>query len=247
MAGGVFSGALLNGMTIRESATDGSDFTNPAADYRRLFLGEDGYLHVKDSAGNVTDPYTSSAGNVATDAIWDAAGDLAVGTGADTAAKLTLGATGTVPRSNGSTLVYAFPPGYEYDYAEYTGGNVSITATTEATANTIVTGNAVAYDGSTVVEIEFFAPLALPQATSTSSLIFYLYDGSSSIGLWGQVTPPTNASMRVPVQLTRRLTPSNASHTYSVRATTGSGTGIVAGGSGGTGNYMPLFIRITKV
>jgi hypothetical protein len=58
MAGGVFSEAQLFGMTIRESASDGSDFTNPAADYRRLFLGEDGLLHVKDSAGVVTGPYT---------------------------------------------------------------------------------------------------------------------------------------------------------------------------------------------
>lgn len=54
-----FKDQLLHGMTIRESATDGSDFTNPAADYRRLFLGEDGKLHVKDSAGAVTDPYST--------------------------------------------------------------------------------------------------------------------------------------------------------------------------------------------
>lgn len=54
MAGGVFSTAKLNAMTIRESANDGSDFTNPDADYRRLFLGEDGLLHLKDSAGAVT-------------------------------------------------------------------------------------------------------------------------------------------------------------------------------------------------
>lgn len=37
---------------------------------------------------------SSGAGDVATDAIWDAKGDLAVGTGADTAAKLTVGADG---------------------------------------------------------------------------------------------------------------------------------------------------------
>ena len=49
------SEALTYGLTIRESATDGSDFTNPTADYRRLFLGEDGSLHLKDSAGAVTD------------------------------------------------------------------------------------------------------------------------------------------------------------------------------------------------
>lgn len=52
---GKISEALTYGLTIRESADDGSDFTNPAADYRRLFLGEDGQLHVKDSAGTVTD------------------------------------------------------------------------------------------------------------------------------------------------------------------------------------------------
>ena len=42
---GLFSLEKLFGMTIRESATDGSDFTNPDADYRRLFLGEDGLPH----------------------------------------------------------------------------------------------------------------------------------------------------------------------------------------------------------
>ena len=114
MAGGVFSGALLNGMTIRESANDGSDFSNPAADYRRLFLGEDGQLHVKDSAGTVTD-IGAGSGNVATDTIWDAAGDLAVGTGANTAARLALGAAGgAVSRVNGAVAWNsgtAFPTG----------------------------------------------------------------------------------------------------------------------------------------
>jgi hypothetical protein len=54
MAGGKFSLANLFGITLRESANDGSDFTNPDADYRRVFLGEDGALHAKDSAGTVT-------------------------------------------------------------------------------------------------------------------------------------------------------------------------------------------------
>lgn len=46
---------LIYGIHIRESANDGSDFSNGAADYRVLFLGEDGQLHVKDSSGTVTD------------------------------------------------------------------------------------------------------------------------------------------------------------------------------------------------
>ena len=41
-----------------------------------------------------TDTITINAGAVATDTIWDAKGDLAVGTGANTAAKLTVGANG---------------------------------------------------------------------------------------------------------------------------------------------------------
>lgn len=46
---------LIYGVHLRESANDGSDFSNAASDYRVLFLGEDGNLHVKDSAGAVTD------------------------------------------------------------------------------------------------------------------------------------------------------------------------------------------------
>ena len=53
---------LIYGVHVRESANDGSDFTNAAADYRILFLGEDGLLHVKDSSGTVTSPYSSSGG-----------------------------------------------------------------------------------------------------------------------------------------------------------------------------------------
>jgi hypothetical protein len=56
---------LIYGIHMRESATDGSDFSNGAADYRVLFLGEDGFLHVKDSAGAVTDPYDVTGGAVA--------------------------------------------------------------------------------------------------------------------------------------------------------------------------------------
>lgn len=52
---------LVYGVHLRESANDGSDFSNAASDYRVLFLGEDGYLHVKDSAGAVADPYPASA------------------------------------------------------------------------------------------------------------------------------------------------------------------------------------------
>ena len=52
---GLFHLEKVFGIKIRESADDGSDFSNPDTDYRMLFLGEDGDLHLKDSSGTVTD------------------------------------------------------------------------------------------------------------------------------------------------------------------------------------------------
>lgn len=101
MAGGVFSGAKLHAMTIRESTNDGSDFTNPDADFRRLFLGEDGLLWVKDSAGTVTHPYDGAGGIAAS--LADTAGDMLVASANDTWAKLAMGAVGgVVGRVNGA-------------------------------------------------------------------------------------------------------------------------------------------------
>lgn len=51
----------------------------------------------------------SGGGSVATDAIWDAAGDLAVGTGANTAAKLGIGSTGQVLTVAAGTASWATP------------------------------------------------------------------------------------------------------------------------------------------
>lgn len=52
---GAIQNEKIYGLKIRESADDGSDFGTPDADYRFLFLGEDGDLHLKDAADVVTD------------------------------------------------------------------------------------------------------------------------------------------------------------------------------------------------
>lgn len=242
MAGGKFSDALLNGMTIRESANDGSDFSNPAADYRRLFLGEDAQLHVKDSAGAVTD--IGSGGNVATDAIWDAAGDLAVGTGANTAARLAIGATnGMAVRRVSGAVAWAFPPGHELAYVENTSGDITITATTEGTGQEIVSAGAVTFDGSTRVCIEFYCPQTY--SGGGNGLIFDLSDGGTEIGRMGMVFAD-GVDNRSAILLRRFLTPSAASHTYAIQAwKSGASTMEVSAGAGGTGASMPTYIRIT--
>jgi hypothetical protein len=141
-----FIDAELFGMTIRESANDGSDFTNPSADSRRLFLGEDGQLHVKDSAGTVTDIGTGSGIN---STIVDAKGDIIAATAADTVARLAVGANDThlVAASGESTGLKWVAPlaaagtkqvsGADYTttsgtYADIDGTNLSVTLTTAA-------------------------------------------------------------------------------------------------------------------
>lgn len=136
---------------------------------------------------------------------------------------------------------------YEVDYVEFTSA-VSPNATTEATANTVVTANAVAFDGSTIAIIEFWAFSARPDnGAAIRNMSFYLYDGSSSIGRIGLVTTPAAQLDNKPVHLMRRLTPSNASHTYSIRAAVSAGTGSIGAGAGGNAADMPGFIRISKL
>lgn len=233
---------LIYGVHIRESANDGSDFSNAAADYRVLFLGEDGNLHVKDSAGAVTD-IGGGSGSVATDAIWDAAGDLAVGSGANTAARLAIGATNGmhVERVSGA-VAWALPSGYEFDYAERTS-NLSVTATTEGTSQAIITGASVSYDGSTRVCIEFYCSSMVP--VGNQNLYILLYEDSTVLGILA--TTNDSGSSRVPVGTLRRFrTPSNASHTYAAKAFTDSATATINAGSGGSGAYLPAYLRVTK-
>jgi hypothetical protein len=200
----------------------------------------DGVVYPVDLAG--------ATGNVATDNIWAAAGDLAVGTGSHTAAVLTKGAAGTVPIAGASTLAYAFPPGYEFSYVENTSP-VTVSATSEAAADTCVTAAAFAGDGSTIILIEFYAAALMPGWTAvTDSLSLWLYDGASSIGQIAFVRSiTTNQANDRPCYVARRLTPSNASHTYSIRASRQDHNGSVYAGAGGTNAAMPMFIRITKV
>ena len=111
------SEALTYGLTVRESATDGSDFTNPATDYRRLFLGEDGQLHVKDSAGTVTAIgsgaiTTKDEGSTLYAAVttldFVGAGVVASGAGATTTVTIAGGGGGGTPAEAAASLIAAY-------------------------------------------------------------------------------------------------------------------------------------------
>ncbi len=137
----------------------------------------------------------------------------------------------------------------ELDYVEITSAVVP-TATSEATANTIVTANPIAFSGSTVVMIEFFSPDVRPANDAAARYIsLWLYDGSSSIGQIGFIRGAASGNNESIAHCSRRLTPSAATHTYSIRAsvTSGGSNANVDAGTGGSGQSMPAYIRITRV
>lgn len=229
---------------------EGTEPTAPAAGHQRVYIDSTSHhLSRTDSGGTQVDLETT-AGNVATDAIWDAAGDLAQGTGANTAARLALGVVGTVVRSTGTANAYAYPPGYEFDYAQITASG-SPTATVEASSDTIITGHAVTYDGSTVVMVEFYCPDARPNDSAGAWVVVSLFEGATQLGRMCWMSLPTAlaatvASQRQPLVGRFRLTPSAAAHTYHIKSHVSTGTGYIGAGAGGTGTLVPAFMRITK-
>lgn len=142
----------------------------------------------------------------------------------------------------GTTISYSYPPGYDFSsYTEFVADK-SVTATTSGTADTVVTAPAVTFDGSTAVFVEFHA---VAVKIGTSNIKLELFDGATSLGLI--VNTSTGGTSGVPVFARRKLTPSAAAHTYSVKAYVDGGTGTVYAAAGGSaGTNMPGYIRITK-
>jgi Bacteriophage T4 gp9/10-like protein. len=67
-------------------------------------IGGDEFFSVDVNGDLMPRTLVTGGGDIATDAIWTAAGDLAVGTGVNTAEKLTKGAEGTVLTSGATTI-----------------------------------------------------------------------------------------------------------------------------------------------
>jgi hypothetical protein len=137
-----------------------------------------------------------------------------------------------------------FYPGYEWSYNQITS-NVSITGNVEGSANTVITCSAVTFDGAPVV-VEFFTSRFDAQATAGTSLVVLLQEGATVIGRLAVATNPASASWAIPLCLKYRFTPTAASHTYSITAFTTTGSATVEAGSGGSGQQLPAYVRITK-
>lgn len=98
----------------------------PASATAILYVKADGLWYSKDDAGVETlVSGGAGGGSVATDAIWDAKGDLAVGTGVNTAAKLTVGANGSHPIAASGEAT-----GIKWEGGPWTDYTPTVTATT---------------------------------------------------------------------------------------------------------------------
>lgn len=131
-------------------------------------------------------------------------------------------------------------PGQEFDYAQITANPSGITATTEATAQLVIAGNSVYYEGSRVM-VSFFAP-KLSSSGSLTATFVVLRDST----VVGQVFGGTVNTVLPGAGFELFDTPAAGAHTYEVKAFVSTGTLTVDVGAGGSGNLVPGWLRVTK-
>ena len=131
----------------------------------------------------------------------------------------------------------------EVGYTEFTS-DVTISATSVGTANQVVSSGAITYENAPHM-IEFYCPRYIP-ATGTTNII--LRDGTTVLGTLCVIVTGDNPGE---LKLSRRLTPTAASHTYNVAAWNSASTGTMKAGSGGAAGdattFLPGYIRVTRL
>lgn len=146
--------------------------STPASGQTVVYAKTDGKVYAKDDAGNEYDLTAGSGASVAGDAIWDAAGDLAVGTGANTASRLAVGSIHKVPKSDGTTLAYAYATKGLAHYALPLG--LALSDTVGAGANLGTSGGALA------------VPIPVPAMMSLDALLYRNNDTATARSMeWG--------------------------------------------------------------
>lgn len=145
--------------------------------------------------------------------------------------------------------VVRYMPGVEVDRVTGTS-NVNVTGTSSAAATTVLTGNAVTYNGSTTVDVHYFCPSAITPAASPGWITICLFESTTNLGNIAVVFTTLNtASGRFPIAGKFRLTPTAASHTYLIKAYRdgGASTATLSGGAGGSDTLVPMEMRIVVV
>jgi hypothetical protein len=137
--------------------------------------------------------------------------------------------------------------GAELAYAEGTTP-LTITSTTEASSDAVISAPSFEADGVTPVLIEFHAPYWRPNTTAGDAIYLTLWDGSTELGRIGlKYTATTGQNGYTPCHGTFRYTPAAGTRTVHAKSHVSTGSGTVGAGAGGVATYAPLHIRITKV
>lgn len=120
--------------------------------------------------------------------------------------------------------------------------DVVVTATSATSANTIIDGSAVTYDGSTRVKIEFWCRLA--SINAAGYWIVTLWDGTTDLGRLAQFHG-NGVGDGTPVYGVAFITPTSGSHTYHVKAWLAGPTSSTFTGNSTDPGY-PMWLRIRK-
>lgn len=131
-------------------------------------------------------------------------------------------------------------PGQELDYVQITANVAGITATSEATSQTVIAGDDVYYDGSRVT-VSFFVPSL--ESSAALYVTFVVYRDTTVIG---QVYGGEVDTYEQAITFETFDTPPVGAHTYKVTAFVTSGSLTVQVGVGGSGHLVPGWLRVTK-
>ncbi len=161
------------------------------------------------------------------------------GSTALTGAVTLTGGTGVALTQSGQDISIAASGGgtTELDYVERTT-DLGVTATSSASANSVIDGNAVSFNGTTRVKIE----VGIARADFTNNCFVTLWDGSTDLGNIAVCGTAGAFAPTAPLYGARFLTPSNASHTFHIKAWKTSGTTNIYGA---IANALPVWYRIT--
>lgn len=118
--------------------------------------------------------------------------------------------------------------------------DVTISATSAAAADTVVSSGAVVYEAKPI-RITFFSPAVRTGTGAGADVFVNLWDDSTDLGRLALVGNADGTNPAVaPVMAQRKLTPTAASHTYQVKAWREVANGTVHA----TSTYLPSYLLI---